>query len=74
MSAISPGRSLLELDRLKIFNMTAQFQHDIECFRRRAVFQAGGHGPASGKPCALCRSASFRPDLGHRTERTVDGM
>jgi transposase len=30
--------------------------------------------PEVASPAALCRSASFHLDLGHRTERTVDGM
>jgi hypothetical protein len=30
-----------QLDRLKIFDMTAQFQHGIERLRRRAVREAG---------------------------------
>jgi Enoyl-(Acyl carrier protein) reductase len=29
-------------DRLKLFDITAQFQHSIERFRRRAVCEAGG--------------------------------
>jgi len=37
-----PAEAFWQLDRLKIFDMTAQLQHDIERFRRRAAFQAGG--------------------------------
>jgi hypothetical protein len=42
MSPSVPSESLWQLDRLKFFNMTAQFQHGIERFRRRAVREAGG--------------------------------
>ena len=37
-----PSEALWQLDRLKIFDMTAQLQHGIERFRRRAVREVGG--------------------------------
>jgi hypothetical protein len=41
MSASVLSKALWQLDRLKIFDMTAQLQHGIERFRRRAVREAG---------------------------------
>jgi hypothetical protein len=36
-----PSKAFWHLNRLKVFNMTAQLQHGIERFRCRAVCQAG---------------------------------
>ena len=37
-----PSETFWQLDRLKLFDITAQFQHGIERFRRWAVCEAGG--------------------------------
>src|SRR5271168_4490421 len=37
-----PSEALWQLDRLKLFDITAQLQHSIERFRRGAVCEAGG--------------------------------
>ena len=42
MSASVPSEAFWQLGRLKIFDMTAQLQHGIKRFRRRAVREAGG--------------------------------
>jgi hypothetical protein len=44
MNPSVPSESFWQLDRLEFFDLTAQFQHGIERFRRRAVREAGGAG------------------------------
>jgi hypothetical protein len=42
MTPSVPSEAFWQFDRLKIFDMTAQFQHGIKRFRRRAVREVGG--------------------------------
>jgi hypothetical protein len=69
------GVSLVRADRCSL----RHFQRDFApCFASSHTEIAKKHpmwtAPEVASPAALCRSASFHLDLGHRTERTVDGM
>jgi hypothetical protein len=53
--------TLWQFDLLKFFDMTAQLQHGIERFRRRAVCQAGGQVvPPLLKPAQQIRQRPHR--------------